>query len=779
MSNYASLKSAIQQVIKTNGNNEITGALLQQSLLSMINSLGVGYQFVGIATPSTNPGTPDQNVFYIAGAGTYPNFNSAVIPDGYLGVFKYNGNWTIETMQVGKNYDQQIAALDNKVNGEPEYNADLIVAVTQGTGIGTGTKRTLDLPLIAGKEYTIKLTGYSGIVSSIAIYTYDENGNSVSGSWDGNAQSAYKTFSTGHFTRKFVPSSNVSKIATYLMASNAVGTGNITFNFFKEKVTGMDEIVGVLKHDVIGFDYKLDADNTTSGKYRNSTGAINTLSGYFYSNPIPVKKGDKFTANGVSSGVQSSIAMLSWVDSGNNFISLILNPSSAGTYEYVFLQDGYVCISGSNNDRAKYSVFINGISKTVPELEEEIKGMSKYVNGYDYLLESEDVTTEYYRNHLGNIITLGGYFYSKPIPVKSGDKFIAASVSSSSAQKSVAMLSWVDNSNNFISLILNPTGAGTYEYNFVKTGYVCISGTNRDRLKFKIEYASLEKTDKVLNQQIDILREEINGKYDSVRLPALTENPVEKINFNCGFVGIFKTIGIIGDSLASGEMQGYNNDGTLSYQDMYELSWGQQIAKMTGVSVFNFSQGGQYAKGWMTGNTERTWDANDVAGGAHSNKKQCYLIGFAHNDKTKVEDNTYTAGIGTTADINNSDYSQNADSFVGWYARIIQGIKSIEPRAFIFCITPPNGNYDDYSEQIRNIVEYFAGNRVYLIDLRRYGMERSNPLFVMGNHQSAAGYLYDAYEIANYMDWIIRKNANDFKYSSLVGTDILDTNPNP
>lgn len=75
MSNYATLKSAIQQVIKTNGNNEITGALLQQSLLSMINSLGVGYQFVGIATPSTNPGTPDQKVFYIAnGKGTYTNF---------------------------------------------------------------------------------------------------------------------------------------------------------------------------------------------------------------------------------------------------------------------------------------------------------------------------------------------------------------------------------------------------------------------------------------------------------------------------------------------------------------------------------------------------------------------------------------------------------------------------------------------------------------------------------------------------------------------------------
>ena len=82
MANYAYLKAAIQNVIKTNGNNEITGQLLQQSLLSMINSLGSGYQFIGVATPTTNPGSPDQKVFYIAnGKGTYTNFGSLEITE--------------------------------------------------------------------------------------------------------------------------------------------------------------------------------------------------------------------------------------------------------------------------------------------------------------------------------------------------------------------------------------------------------------------------------------------------------------------------------------------------------------------------------------------------------------------------------------------------------------------------------------------------------------------------------------------------------------------------
>lgn len=101
MANYETLKSAITAVIKQNGNNEITGQLLQQSLLSMINSLGVGFQFAGIATPSTNPGTPDQCVFYIAGPGTYPNFGATIIRKGNIGIFAYGSQWTYSVFPLG------------------------------------------------------------------------------------------------------------------------------------------------------------------------------------------------------------------------------------------------------------------------------------------------------------------------------------------------------------------------------------------------------------------------------------------------------------------------------------------------------------------------------------------------------------------------------------------------------------------------------------------------------------------------------------------------------
>lgn len=95
MGNYEELKTAIQQVVAANGNNEITGDLMQNVLLSVINSLGKNMQYAGIATPSTNPGTPDQNIFYIANTpGIYVNFNALPLEMGEVAIITWNGNWS-------------------------------------------------------------------------------------------------------------------------------------------------------------------------------------------------------------------------------------------------------------------------------------------------------------------------------------------------------------------------------------------------------------------------------------------------------------------------------------------------------------------------------------------------------------------------------------------------------------------------------------------------------------------------------------------------------------
>lgn len=94
MGNYDELKQAISDVIKTNGNEEITGQLMQNALLSIINVIGANSTFAGIATIGTNPGTPDQNVFYISSEnGIYVNFGNYEVKDRIVVFKNNNGQW--------------------------------------------------------------------------------------------------------------------------------------------------------------------------------------------------------------------------------------------------------------------------------------------------------------------------------------------------------------------------------------------------------------------------------------------------------------------------------------------------------------------------------------------------------------------------------------------------------------------------------------------------------------------------------------------------------------
>ena len=86
---YDQIKESIKAVIKENGNYEITGNVLQTVLLSMVDTLGPEYQFLGIATKSTVPVVVEGNSFYITvEVGTYTNF-------------KNSGNTTITVNQLG------------------------------------------------------------------------------------------------------------------------------------------------------------------------------------------------------------------------------------------------------------------------------------------------------------------------------------------------------------------------------------------------------------------------------------------------------------------------------------------------------------------------------------------------------------------------------------------------------------------------------------------------------------------------------------------------------
>ena len=118
MSNYNSLKTTIDANIKQNGVQAITGQILNSVLNAMVNTLGAGYQFAGVATldPATDPGTPDAKVFYIAnGKGTYTNFGGIEVTEDDVVVLYWDSSW--HKVSTGIASQAKLSELSTEISG--------------------------------------------------------------------------------------------------------------------------------------------------------------------------------------------------------------------------------------------------------------------------------------------------------------------------------------------------------------------------------------------------------------------------------------------------------------------------------------------------------------------------------------------------------------------------------------------------------------------------------------------------------------------------------------
>lgn len=166
MGNYEQLKQAVSDVIKTNRNQEITGAIMQNALLSIISTVGSNATFAGIATPETNPGTPDQNVFYIATEnGIYSNFGGITIQDEVVIFSNKNGSWrkNVTGIVTSNNLLQIEKELENvKISTQGVIiNSDGITP-----NLSNYVWADVKLPLLANVEYLLKISGNLTLDSS-------------------------------------------------------------------------------------------------------------------------------------------------------------------------------------------------------------------------------------------------------------------------------------------------------------------------------------------------------------------------------------------------------------------------------------------------------------------------------------------------------------------------------------------------------------------------------------------------------------------------------------
>lgn len=188
MGNYDELKQAVSDVIKTNGNQEITGQVLQNTLLSIINIVGANATFVGIATPTTIPGTPDQNIFYLATIeGRYINFDNIILPNGISVIYINNNQWAYkiilqynvkfidsEDYNRFNPYQVNIGFRLPAITSDEPFDGRLIKDANYST---SGYINVEDMPINMGQLYVYYagLLGLPPSVNSYIWYQYDEN----------------------------------------------------------------------------------------------------------------------------------------------------------------------------------------------------------------------------------------------------------------------------------------------------------------------------------------------------------------------------------------------------------------------------------------------------------------------------------------------------------------------------------------------------------------------------------------------------------------------------
>ena len=169
-------------------------------------------------------------------------------------------------------------------------------------------------------------------------------------------------------------------------------------------------------------------------------------------------------------------------------------------------------------------------------------------------------------------------------------------------------------------------------------------------------------------------------------------NKIKVPNYKTCF-SIFNSFSVIGDSFsAQGEYQG--------------TSWCRILEKLSGVTAYNFSNGGLSTKTWLE---NHNYGLDKMLNSPATN---LYIIALGINDGNAH------MNIGTINDIE----SDNIDSFYSYYGRIIRAVQSHAPNAIIMLSTLArwNDDYNQYSIAIRNIGTYYD---IGVLDLAKSEIE--------------------------------------------------------
>jgi lysophospholipase L1-like esterase len=361
MSNYADLKAAIAAVVKTNGNNEITGAIMQSALLSIINAISQGSIYAGVATPTTAPGTPDGNLFYIAAQpGNYANFGGYVLTDKVTMFSNITGEWVATVLPlpngtINSGFDIPLISgggyltATGTVMAQTQYDVSDFVAVNPGDILYyTGT---------TGAS-TYGMIGYNSGQSFVSVLVP-------------NAQTFdnYKVVIPEGVYFVKVSGRNTTYPGTTVGVSVKLSINPTSLRDWVNSI--IDTVLALLQTDVV----------FSPTGYLNAAGGITATNTYSNTYYIPVQPGNFFIYNGQTG--TSTYGAFGYSDrAGNNPVVLLGVSQNVRDY-HIVVPDGinFVRLSGRNESfgAGQYAVnatFYSEIYSQLQDLQNQINELA-------------------------------------------------------------------------------------------------------------------------------------------------------------------------------------------------------------------------------------------------------------------------------------------------------------------------------------------------------------------------------------------------------------------
>lgn len=225
---------------------------------------------------------------------------------------------------------------------------------------------------------------------------------------------------------------------------------------------------------------------------------------------------------------------------------------------------------------------------------------------------------------------------------------------------------------------------------------------------------------------------------------------VDDLENSINYIPMFRNIGIIGDSLSSGEIA-YSNETGNYYVDRFDSSWLSIIGRNNGVNVLHYSQGGMTAKAWLENAGDKK--ANLLA----DESKNAYFIALGTND------------ISESYPLGNVSDALSTNSFVGYLKNIINVVHTKAPNAVVFLVSTYNNSvngisYSNMISEIANLYDY-----CFFVDFVNHTDISTSTGGVWSNlgHFTSIGYVKVAKIIEKLLNKIVDENKNYFKFFTL------------